>query len=285
MILVLGATGTVGRPVVEELVEQGHRVRALSRAPERAGLPGKVEVLRGSAADEASVAAALEGVRSVFVILSGDVAEQAAAFAEAVTGADPGRRSRLEHIVLLSSASVLHPLEHGIAADHRRAEESVRGIGVPWTFLRPGPFHSNSTWWAQGIRETGVARCLIGNQPGAPIDESDIAAAAVTVLTGEGHGGRSYELTGPEVITSAEQVTAIGAVLGRDLGFEVAPPGQVVDTFTSITGDREAAVTNVRALHSPQVPWARAKDTVERLTGRPPRTFQEWARDNADLFR
>ncbi|WP_017604183.1 SDR family oxidoreductase [Nocardiopsis alkaliphila] len=285
MILVLGATGTVGRPVVEELVEQGHRVRALSRTPEHAGLPEKVEVLQGSVSEGARVVAALEGVRSVFVILSGDVAGQAAALAEAVAGSAPVREGCLEHIVLLSSASVLHPLEHGIADDHRRAEEAVRDIGVPWTFLRPGPFHSNSTWWAEGIRETGVARCLIGNQPGAPIDESDIAAAAVTVLTGEGHGGRSYELTGPEVITSAEQVAVIGDVLDRDLGFEVAPPERVVDVFTSITGDREAAITNVRALHSPQVPWAQAKDTVERLTGRPPRAFREWVRDNAGLFR
>ncbi|NYH55662.1 uncharacterized protein YbjT (DUF2867 family) [Nocardiopsis arvandica] len=285
MILVLGATGTVGRPAVEELVEQGRRVRALSRAPERANLPEKAEVLQGSVSDGASVVAALEGVRSVFAILSGNVAGQATALAEAVAGAAPVREGRLEHLVLLSSASVLHPLEHGIAADHRRAEEAVRAVGVPWTFLRPGPFHSNSTWWAEGIRETGVARCLIGNQPGAPIDESDIAAAAVAVLTEEGHEGRAYELTGPEVITSAEQVRVIGTVLGRDLGFEVAPPEHVVDVFTAITGDREAAVTNVRALHSPQVPWAQAKDTVERLTGRPPRPFREWARDNADLFR
>lgn len=279
MILVTGATGVVGRAVVQQLAELGQHVRALSRRPEDAGLPAGVEVAAGSASDEAAVRGALDGVRTAVVVLAGDVPGQARRFAAAA-----GHGS-LRRVVLLSSAGVLHPVAHGIADDHRAAEEAIRGIGVPWTFLRPGPFHSNTTWWSASIREHSRVRCLIGNRPGAPIDPVDVAATAVAVLTQEGHEGRAYQLTGPELISSEEQTRALGELLGRELGFEVAPEDEVVGIFTRLTGDREAAVTNVRALRSAEVPWGRPLRTVREITGREPRPFRAWAAANTALFR
>ncbi|WP_229397680.1 SDR family oxidoreductase [Micromonospora okii] len=280
MILVTGATGKVGRHVVARLREAGHRVRALSRDPARADLPPDVEVVAGSPGDADASAAALAGVDAAFVCLVGDVEAGARPFAEAIRRAGGVRR-----LVLLSSSAVLHPVRHRIGDEHRAAEELIGAAAPDATLLRPGPFHTNSLWWAKSIREQGRVRCLVGNNPGAPVDPDDLAAVAVAALTSGEHARRRYELTGPEVLTSAEQVRVISDVLGRDLDFEVAAPEEVVATFASITGDRPAAETNVAALHSPRVPWGRTNGTVERLLGRKPRTFRDWAAEHAHLFR
>ncbi|MFF0066448.1 NAD(P)H-binding protein [Streptomyces sp. NPDC005279] len=277
MILITGATGKVGREAVQQLVGLGRHVRALSRNPEEAGLPDGVEVVAGSPADPDSLALAFQGVEAALVVLSGDVAGQAANVAAAAKEA--GAR-----IVLLSSGSLLHPLPHGIADEHRAAEKAFQRAGVPWTFLRPGPFHANTSWWISTVREKNAVRCWVGNNPGAPIDEYDIASSAVAVLTGEGHTGKAYLLTGPETLSSEEQARILGEVLGRKLDFTVAPADEVVAVFTGITGDREAAVGNVAALHSAEVPWAKPTTAVYDLTGREPRPYREWAAGNAALF-
>lgn len=278
MILVTGATGKVGREAIEQLTGLGLKVRALSRKPEEAGLPEGVDVVAGSPADRASLDAAFTGVTAALVVLSGDVAGEARNVAEAAATA------RVEHIVFLSSAGVLHPLAHGIAEEHRAGEEAITASGAATTFLRPGPFHANTSWWIKTVRESGSVRCWIGNNPGAPVDEYDIASCAVAALTQDGHRGKAYVLTGGEVLTSQEQARILGEVLGRELSFSVAPPEEVVEVFTGITGDRPAAVTNVAALHSPQVPWATPTTAVRDLTGRDPRPYRAWAAANAALF-
>ncbi|MEU3838511.1 NAD(P)H-binding protein [Streptomyces sp. NPDC028635] len=277
-ILVTGATGKVGREAVEQLVALGRPVRALSRSPHEADLPEGVEVVGGSPADPASLAVAFKGVGQALVVLSGDVAGEARNVAGAAAQAGT------EHLVFLSSASVLHPLPHGIGAEHRAAEEAIAAAGAATTFLRPGPFHANTSWWIRTVRESSSVRDWIGNNPGAPIDEYDIASAAVAALTRDGHRGKAYLLTGPEVLTSEEQARILGEVLGRELAFSVAPPEEVVGVFAGITGDRAAAETNVAALHSPDVPWARPTTAVRDLTGREPRPYRQWAVANAALF-
>lgn len=216
----------------------------------------------------------------MFVVLVGDVEAQAHQLAAAARAAHDLRR-----VVLLSSSSVLHPVRHRIAAEHRIAEEVLGEAVTEWTFLRPGPFHSNALWWSKSIRDTGTARCLVGNRAGAPIDPGDVAAVAVAALTEDGHNGKAYELTGGQVLTSGDQVRIIAAVTGRKLNFEVASEEEAVDVFTAICGDREIAAANVAALRSALTPWARPVSTVCQLLGRPPRTFRAWAIENAAAFR
>lgn len=280
MILVTGATGKVGRHVVTGLLNRGHRVRALSRNPRRAAVPIGVEVVAGSPSDAESCAKALEGVHTAFVILVGDVETQAKEFAAALK-----RMTSRCRLVLLSSASVLHPLPHRISEEHRRAEELLSGTSTEWTFLRPGPFHSNALWWANSIRSSGRARCLVGNQPGAPIDPADVAAVAVRALTEDGHLNAAYQLTGAQVLTSAEQVRIIAEVIGQPVEFEVATKKETVATFTALGGDRRNAEANAVALRSSKVPWARPVHTAATLLGRPPRSFRSWAAEHAALFR
>ena len=280
MILVVGATGKVGRSVVGELDELGAPVRALSRQPSAAALPDAVEVVAGHPADPAAVAAALDGVDQAFVVLVGDVEAQARGFADAARAA-----GGLKHVVLLSSSAVVHPVPHRIRAEHVAAERIVGEAVGSVTLLRPGPFHSNALWWAESIRTEGTARCVVGNTPGAPVDPADIASVAVAALTEDGHAGSCHELTGPELLTSAQQVAILADVLGTPIAFEVATEAAVVDRFASITGDRPAAEANARALRSPQVPWGRVRPTVAEVLGRPATPFRDWALRNADAYR
>lgn len=280
MILVTGATGKIGRSAVEGLLESGQAVRALSRQPDNARLPAEVEVFPGAPGDVDSVRAALTGVDSAFVVLVGDVETQARGFATAA-----GEASGLRRLVALSSSAVVHPVPHRIGTEHRRAEDSLRGIPAECAFLRPGPFHSNALWWAASIREQNRARCLVGNRPGAPVDPADIAAVAVRLLVEPRFRPGEYELTGDEVLSSADQVAILSEILGREIAFTVADPDEAVDTFAAISGDRAGAETDVRALHSPAVPWARTAPTVRAELGRPARAFRVWARENAQSFR
>ncbi len=279
MILVTGATGRVGGRVLARLAEAGAPARALTRDPSRASFPDGVETAVGSPGDTAAAAAALRGATAVFLVLVGDVATEVRGFAAAVRGLDAPPR-----IVLLSSSSVLHPVRHRIGDEHAEAEAAVAVLGPEWTFLRPGPFHSNALWWAGSIRQTGAVRCLVGNRPGAPIDPDDVAAIAVSALTEPGHAGLAHDLTGPQTLTSGDQVRVLSRVVGRPIGFAVATEEQAVEAFARAGGDRAAAAGNIAALRSRLVPWAVPNGAARRLLGREPRRFHDWAAANAAAF-
>jgi uncharacterized protein YbjT (DUF2867 family) len=169
---------------------------------------------------------------------------------------------------------------------HRCVEEAVEASGVEWTHVRPGAFMANTLWqWAPDIRSENVVRAPYGDAAVAPIHEADIAAVATTALVEDGHAGARYPVTGPESITQMEQVRAIGAAIGRDIAFEeLTPerarelwaarhmPGAVID---SLLGFLAGAVGRP----------ATVLPTVQQVTGRPARTFVEWATQRAADFR
>ncbi|MFF5392523.1 NAD(P)H-binding protein [Streptomyces sp. NPDC013012] len=275
-VLVTGATGSVGRHVVAQLVDAGVPVRALTRNPEAAGLPPQVEVLAGDLTRPESVREALRGVEKLYLFPVPETATEVAAAA-----AEAGVR----HIVVLSSSSVLdesgdnHSGEH-----HRTVEEAVEASGVDWTFVRGDEYATNVLWkWGHSIRTEGVVRAPYGDAPRVLVHEKDVAAVAAAALLEDGHAGRAYVLTGPEAITQADQVEAIGAALGRTIPFEEITPDQareqmgrfmpapVVEMVLGYLAD---------AVENPPVPV----DTVERVTGRPALTFAQWAVDHAGDF-
>ena len=216
-ILVIGATGHVGREVVAELTEAGAEVRALARTPGR--LPNGVEVTPGDLTDPAGLGPALTGVESVFLIwpLLGAGAAPAAL---AAIGAHARR------IVYLSSMSVRDDRAEQaepISAFHAELERLIEGSGLEWTFLRAGGFATNTLEWAPAIRAEGVVRWPYGAAARSLIHERDIAAVAARALTEDGHGGVRHVLTGPAAITQVEQVRLIGEAIGRPLRFEELP--------------------------------------------------------------
>jgi len=280
-VLVTGATGRVGRAVVAQLLDAGVPVRALTRRPATAGLPAAVEVVAGDLTAPESLDAALQGVGAVFLLWTAPPGT-----APAVVGR---LASHTRRVVFLSSPhKTPHPFfqqPNPMARFHAEVERLIAAAGLESTIIRPGMFASNARfWWAPAIREGDVVRWPYAAAETAPIDERDVAAVAARALYQEGHTGGDYVLTGPESLSQAEQVSVIGAALGRQIRFEeLSPdefrretagrwPGPIVDMLLAAWGatiGRPAFVTS----------------TVSDVVGSPPRTFRQWVSDHADAFR
>lgn len=278
MILVTGATGNVGRRVVDQLLAAGVGVRALARRPEAAGLPADVEVVRGDLAEPDTLGPALTGVDGVFLIWPFLTAEGAPGVLDAV-------KAHTDRVVYLSSSRVRDDVDRQadpISALHAGMERVVAGSGAERTFLRADTLASNTLGWAGQIRSTGVVRGP--DLPAKPIvDERDVAACAVRVLTEPGHAGARYVLTGPQVLSRADQVHLIGAAIGRDLAFEPVPTAAA--RARMLADGRPPALVDalLAGADTPPEP-ALVTTTIEALTQTAPRTFESWARDHALTF-
>lgn len=279
MILVTGATGAVGREVAGQLAEAGP-VRILARRPERLTVRGGgVEVVEGEYGDRAALDRALRGVSSVFLVTNSPTEPDDERVAAAAAAAG------VRHLVKLSMMAVEEPgADDFITRRQRENEQAVRESGVPWTFVRPRTFMSNTLSWAPGIRSTGVVRALYGDAPVACVDPRDVAAVAVAVLTGTGHEGRAYAVSGPEAITAREQTAQLSRVLERPLRFEELG----VDAARTALLAKYPPPVAEAFLQSAERQRAGAKaavvPTIQDLTGRPARPYRIWSAEHAEAF-
>ncbi|MFC4118012.1 NmrA family NAD(P)-binding protein [Nonomuraea zeae] len=287
-VLVTGATGTVGRQVVRHLLGRGQKVRALTRDPGRAVLPDGVEVVAGDLAAAVGLEEAFDGVTAAHLINF---------------GGDYRRLTNGRQIVDLAERAGVGKVTVLVGWQEGTLEQAIRAGGLEWTFLQPLQFMANSlTDWGEALRTSGRVREPYGDRKSPPIDESDIGAVAATVLTQDGHGGRSYLLTGPEVLTARRMVAIIGEATGRDLRFEELTPDQVREewsaperrpplslfrAFTQEAGVAESDLVErlLETYGTPNEYGTTLTDQVERVTGRPPRTFAQWAAEHAGHFR
>ncbi|MDI3403697.1 NmrA family NAD(P)-binding protein [Streptomyces cavernicola] len=280
-VLVTGATGRGGRLVVDRLLDAGVPVRALIRRPEAAAtLPAEVEVFTGDLTAPASLDPALRGADSVFLVWTAPP-QTAEAVVERLA-------AHARKVVLLSSPHrTPHPFfqqPNPMAALHADIERFIAAAGIESTVLRPGMFASNAlTWWAPAIRAGEVVRWPYGAAEAAPVDDRDIAAVAARTLHSDEHTGGDYVLTGPESLTQAQQVAAVGDALGRRIAFEEMTP----DAFRSLSAGTApgAVVDMLLAAWSAAVGQpAYVTTAVADILGTPPRTFRQWAADHADAF-
>jgi len=289
-ILVIGATGNIGRQVISQLLAMNVRVRALTRHPDSANLPPEVEIVRGDLTIPATLDLPLDNVDAVFLVWVAPRTAVAAAVARIAT--------HVERVVFLSSPHRTphpffqqpgwrpgEPMANPFAAMQAEMERLIEASGLVWTFLRPGMFALNALhWWAPRIRVGDIVRWPCAASATAPIHELDIAAVAARVLSEQGHAGKDYALTGPQSLTQFEQVRIIGEVIGRTLHFE---------ELTTEVGRRELS-----ALMSPPVADmllnafqagvsqpAFTTSTVSDITGSTPRTFRDWVTDHVAEFR
>jgi uncharacterized protein YbjT (DUF2867 family) len=281
-ILVIGATGRIGREVLAQLPEAGVQIRALVRNPETAVLPAGVEIAHGDLTRPETLDRCFDDVDTAFLVWAAPPAAAGPAL-ERIT-------ARARRVVFLSSPyKTPHPFfqqPNPGRVLHAQIERRIEGSGCAWTFLRPGMFAANAlAWWGPRIRAgADVVRWPYAEAPTAPIDERDVAAAAVRVLREEGHEGKEYVLTGPESLSQSDQVAIIGRAIGRRVRLEGISP--------------EDARRELAGLFPPPVmamlfdAWAAAlgqpayvTSTVAEVTGSPARTFSEWAADRAAAFR
>ena len=276
MIVVTGGTGRVGRQVVAQLRERNLKVRVVSRRP---GQPqAGVETAAADLADPASLEPALRGADALFLLWPFTSAELTATLAPQVAKLAARHVTR---IVYLSAQPAAERPDSFWALTERAIEES----GAAWTFLRPVGFASNTLMWADQIRAGDVVRWPFGAAARSLIDERDIAAVAVEALTQDGHAGARYLLSGPAVLTQAEQLAAIGRALGRDLTWEELPRAQAQQALAAAWGDPGFAASALdtweQFVAHPEV----VTSTVRDLTGVPAHTFADWAAANAGAFR
>jgi uncharacterized protein YbjT (DUF2867 family) len=271
MILVTGATGTIGRHVVQLLTERGVPFRAMSRNPD-ADLPNPV---RADFTDPASLAAAARGADAVFLVTVPPTpsTDHDLALLDVVS---PGTK-----VVKLSAIGSGEVFEGGVVgAWHLAAEQAIADSGLPWTVLRPTTFASNFLWYRDLINAGEPIPNLLGDARQAVVDPRDVAAVAVEALLDDAHVGQRYDLTGPELVSFTDQAAVVERVLGR------AVKTVDVDLRDQLAGMPDEAVAAIAIGAN----WARAggaayvAEHVSRVLGRPARTFEQWMTDHQEAF-
>jgi len=278
MILIIGATGNVGKALVPQLLESGEPVRVLSRdARKLAHLDPRIKRCVGDLDKPETLEPAFEGVARIFLVTF--QTQQDIHVVKAAQRADSQR------IVKLSTMEASKP-HLKVGKWHREREELIETSGLDWTFLRPGMFMTNSIeWWAETIKTRGAVYFPGGRGRVAPIDPRDVAAVAATALTQPGHSRRVYELTGPELLTIEDMAQIIGRVLGKTIKY-VNVPLFLARVQMLLSGmDRElvgALMEVADELRSDR--GAQQTDVVEQVTGRKARAFEAWCRQHAKAF-
>jgi uncharacterized protein YbjT (DUF2867 family) len=274
-ILVTGATGHVGPELISLVLERGHSVRAIVRdGSSPPDLGEDVETFAGDLRDAETLRPALVGVDGVFLLSGYD---------------DDGlvremRAANVSRAVLLSSsAAPTGDLSNAVAAYHIRSERAMQRSGIPVACLRPNSFMSNALRWLPQIRSGSAIREPFAEVAIATNDPRDIAAVATVALLADDPESRAYRITGPQALRAAERVAILSEALGRHLPFEPLSneaarrelsanmPPEYVDAFFDFFVEGSIDETTVLP-------------TVADVTGRPPRTFQEWAQEHASEF-
>jgi uncharacterized protein YbjT (DUF2867 family) len=265
--LVTGATGNTGRHVVAELDRRGERVRALTRNPAAAAglFPAGVELVPGTHTEPEKLDAALDGVSRLHITVTAGLAEAGPELVRRAVGAGVRR-------ITVVWGGMVGPVEQAVADS-----------GVEWTRLEPQEFMSNTLTWAESIRQEGVVREPY-DHPSALIHEADIGEVAALALLDPGHAGRAYNLTGPEVLTPRERIAMLSWDLGRDIAFVPMTHEQAVERLMATGVSREDADYVIGWYASPDAAATTVDDTVQRVTGRPARSFAQWVAEHADRF-
>jgi uncharacterized protein YbjT (DUF2867 family) len=284
MILVTGATGNIGREVVNLLLSSGKQVVAVTRNPATASLPDGVHVVESDPSHPHTLAKALSGVEAVFISprALGDATAGAATVELLKLAAEQGTR----RVVALSAVTVEDDSgEKRFSDAFRRVEDAVRASGLQWTILRCADFAMNTLVWASQIRQSGVVRSVYGDGATSVIHERDVAEVSACVLLDAAHAGHSYTLTGPQVLTQRARVHLIGEAIGREVSWVEVTPEQfrqavLAQGLPEHVPDRLIGYWSDYVLQS-----GSSSDAVEQILGRPALTFAKWATEHAPAFK
>jgi uncharacterized protein YbjT (DUF2867 family) len=280
VILVTGATGTTGRELVALLRDAGAPVRAFVRDPQRGRdeLGDGVDLAVGDFDAADALRAAVEGVGRVYVLTPPH--PQQAEWERAVIAA--ARDAGVGHVVKHSLLGAADDSPMQAARQHREIERELEASGLAFTILRPNFFHQT---FAGGMVVQGSMFTAARDGRVSFVDARDVAAAAVAVLTEDGHEGRTYMLTGPQSLTFAEAAEVIGEETGRAVQHVDVPAEQLASGMAQ-AGVPEWLARDVAALQTVYAGGGgdAVTDDVRTLTGRDPRPLRDFVREHADSF-
>jgi uncharacterized protein YbjT (DUF2867 family) len=283
MLLVTGATGTTGSEVLRGLRERDLAVRALIHDETKADAVRELgaEPVLGEMGDPKTLEPALEDVERAYLVsaLSPMQAEYEQVFVETA------KTAGVKHVVKLSliGASVQSPLRFG--KTHAVVEQALRESGMEWTFLRPNGFMQNNLAWPTHVQD-GTFYSPVPDAAFSIVDARDVAEVAIAALTGDGHAGKAYALTGPEAVSYRDQAVRLFAAAGREIAVEEVEAEAVKQALV------QAGVPpwNAEGLAEVWELYAGGGATlvasgVDDVLGRPPRDLDAFARDHADVFK
>ena len=285
MILVTGATGTTGRELVRRLSARGVKVRGLTRDPAKAAslasLPN-VEIVAGDMARPETLGPALQGVERAMLISTSDamMLEVQSNFIEAA------RKAGVKHVVKLSGIMPELDSPFRYARMHGQIEKVLEASGMAFTHLRAGEFFTAYFRRVTMLVAKGLLVLPMEDARIASIDIGDLAEVAATVLTGPGHAGRIYPLTGPEALSMAEVAQKLSVVTGKPVQYvNIAPeqarqanlaagmPPYLADGLFELFAERRKGKES------------QVSDVIPTVFGWQPARFEEFAARNAAIFR
>ncbi len=283
MILVTGATGRTSGEVVKALLAKGEQVRALVRDPQKAGRiegPG-VELQVGDVEKPETWDAAWQGVDKVF-LLSPEGPQMAEVHGKF---ADAAKRAGVRHLVRMSLLVSNPDSPLVIAKWHGEADQTVANSGIPYTIIRPAPFMQVVLGSARMIASDDMFSGAQGDGKVGVIDNRDIGNVAATVLTSDGHEGKTYPLTGPEALSMGELAEKLSAVLGKEVKYvnvsqETAKGDLMAMGMPDWMADGWVAIAMMISTGAADM----VTPMVQEITGKEPRSFDEFASDFAEVF-
>ncbi|MBT2444518.1 NAD(P)H-binding protein [Streptomyces sp. ISL-36] len=281
MIVVTGATGNVGRPLVAALSAAGAQVTAVSRRPLPVDLPEGARHVQADLSRAESLREALDGAQALFILLGPELLGPGES-PDALLGV--AKEAGVRKVVLLSSqASGTRP--EAVSHDRlREFEQAVRASGLEWTILRPGGFASNAFAWAESVRTERTVMAPFADVALPVVDPADIAAVAAVALREEGHAGQTYVLTGPVAISPREQAAALAEALGEEVSFVELTRESA---FAHMSRFMEEAVVNgtLDILGLPLPSEQQVSPDVEKVLGRPAAPFSAWVERSLPAFK
>ena len=284
MILLTGATGTTGSATVARLRETGRPFRIMSRdvARARRQFGDGLEYVEGDFARPETLDAAFDGTETLSLLC---------AFSEAMVelelnAVDAALRAGIRRIVKMSAIKAAPDAPTTIRRWHGVIEQRINESGIAYTHLWPNAFMQNFRRFAPAIRERGEFYAPLGDARVSLVEIEDVAAVTVAALVEDGHDGRTYEITGPEAISYAECAAILSEVLGRPVRYRSVSDEDARQALVQAgIGPKAAhALVEIDGLFREGF-GAPVTDVVERVTGRSPRDFRTFARENAALFR
>jgi uncharacterized protein YbjT (DUF2867 family) len=286
-ILLTGATGKTGGATARALAADAGvkgRVRALVRNAEKAAplAAAGIELVVGDVADPETLRRALVGVERALLVMPNrerqlDLEKQFVDLAKA---------AGVRHVVKMSSAEAVPGVKAAIPKIHVASEDYIKASGLAWTMLKPNFYMQNLLASARGIAGQGVLALPCGNGKTAMADTRDVGAVAAKVLTGDGHAGKSYELTGPELLTFADVAARLSEILGKPVRYVDQPMAEYHAILSRVLPDRWHADAVCELFGDiAHGGLDHTSDTVARILGRPPTSLSQFIRDHLAAFK
>lgn len=282
-ILITGASGNTGLPVVERLAQMNVPFRAMIHSPGKEQLvkKGSAEVVVGDFHDAASLELALEGIDRVY-LLSPPSQDQ---FKQQTSFVDIAKKKGVKHIVKLSALGTSLDSPVGLLRAHAQIEEYIKKSGIAYTFLRPHFFMENLLMNTATVRKDGTIYSPLGEARISAISVQDIGAVVAAILTSNGHAGKVYTLTGPTAVTYAEIAATLEKVIARPVHYVPVPYEAAQQGMVSSGMPEWFAEDLIRLMKT----WAEGKGSmvtpdVEKIINRKPLSLREFFERYKDLF-